>query len=295
VRASHALAAPLPFVLYSDSYDHRGYVRGIAKSGFSGLLWAPELRDANSIEDLYRRVETIVFSAQTMVNCWSMKNPPWLQINTDKSNRDELMPERDEVTAAVRRLFELRMSLVPYLYSAFAGYQASGRPPFRAVVMDYPHDTNTWQLDDEYLVGSSLLVAPIFAGQKSRAVYLPEGEWFDFWTGERLPGGRKMDVTKPLDQIPVDVKSGSILPLALPVECVRPETCFDLTVRVYGSNPAALALYEDDGSSYDYEKGMQNKITLSWTPEKGGQAEKSGKYTGPPRYKVEAWKALDGR
>ena len=295
VRASHALAAPLPFVLYSDSYDHRAYVRGIAKSGFSGLLWAPELRDARSIEDLYRRVETIVFSAQTLVNCWYMKNPPWLQINTDKSNRGELMPERAEVTAVVRRLFELRMSLIPYLYSAFAEYQANGTAPFRAVVMDYPHDTNTWQLDDEYLVGPSLLVAPIFADQKSRAVYLPEGEWFDFWTGERLPGGRKMDVTKPVDQIPVYVKSGTLLPLAKPVECVKPGTCFDLTVRVYGSHPAALPLYEDDGVSYDYEKGMQNKIILSWSPEKGGQIEKSGNYPGPDRYKVEAWKPLDGR
>ncbi len=295
VRASQALAAPLPFVVYSDSYDHRSYVRGVAKSGFGGLLWTPELRDASSIEDLYRRVETIVFSAQTLVNCWYMKNPPWLQINRDKSNHDELMAERSEVTARVRRLFDLRMSLIPYLYSAFGDYHYKGVPPFRALVMDYPNDTNTWQLDDEYLVGSSLLVAPIFAGQNLRTVYLPEGEWFDFWTGERRSGGQKFEVTKPVDQISVYVKSGSLLPLADPVERVKPDTCFALTVRAYGSKPSAFTLYEDDGISFDYDKGIQNRVVLHWSPDEGGKVEKSGNYSGAPRYKVTAWQALDGK
>ena len=234
-------------------------------------------------------METIVFSAQTLVNCWYMKNPPWLQTNTDKSNRGELMPERAEVTAGVRRLFELRMSLIPYLYSAFAEYHFSGTPPFRAVVMDFPQDANTWQLDDEYLAGPSLLVAPIFAGQTSRAVYLPAGEWFDFWTGERLEGGRKLDVSKPMDQIPVYVKGNSLLALAKPVQCVKPEECFELTVRAYGSNPLPFTLYEDDGSSYDYERGIQNRITLSWTPGDGGKLEKRGNYSGPARYRVASW------
>ncbi len=295
VRASHAMAAPLPFVLYSDTYDHRAYVRGIAKSGFGGLLWTPELRDASSIEDLYRRVETIVFSAQTLVNCWYMKNPPWLQINTEKSNRDELMAEREEVTAGVRRLLELRMSLIPYLYSAFAEYHLTGTPPFRAVVMDYPLDTNTWQLDDEYLVGPSLLVAPIFSGQKSRTVYLPEGEWFDFWTGACVRGGHEIEVTLPLDQIPVYVKSGSLLPLAKPVECVKPDTCFELTVRAYGAKPADFTLYEDDGISCDYEQGVQNRLTLKWTSGEGGKMVKIGSYAGTARYKITEWKQMDAK
>lgn len=288
VRASHALAAPLPYVIYSDTYDHRCYVRGMAKSGFAGVLWTPELRDANSAEDLYRRVETIVFSAQTLVNCWYMKNPPWLQMNRDKSNHDELMAEREEVTAGVKRLFELRMSLIPYLYSAFADYRFTGTPPFRAVVMDFPQDTETWKLDDEYMVGPSLLVAPIFSGKKSRSVYLPKGEWFDFWTGERLSGGAKLEVTKPLDQIPVYVKSGSLLPMAKPVECVKPDTRFEVALRVYGEKSSAFTLYEDDGVSYDYDKGAQKRITLTWNPANGGKLEKSesGNYSGAPRYRI---------
>lgn len=290
VRVSHALAAPLPFVIYSDSYDHRNYVRGIAKSGFGGLLWAPELRDADSVEELYRRVETLVFSAQTLVNCWYMKNPPWFQINRDKSNRDEAMPEQESVTAGVRQLFELRMSLLPYFYSAFAQYHAQGIPPFRAVVADYPDDSNTWKLDDEYMAGPSLLVAPLFAGEKSRSVYLPKGEWFDFWTGEKIEGGRRIDAAKPLEQIPVYVKNNTLLPMAKPLECVLPESCFDITVRVYGSKPDAFTLFEDDGVTFDFENGAQNRIKLTWSPEKNGETAKTGQYKGPARYKISEWK-----
>ncbi len=295
VRASHALAAPLPFVIYSDTYEHADYVRGVAKSGFGGLLWTPEVRDASSVEDLYRRVESVVFSAQTLINCWYMKNPPWVQMNKEKSNRDEPMAEHEQVTAGVRKLFELRMSLIPYLYSAFGEYHFKGTPPFRAVVMDYPNDPNTWNLDDQYMVGPSLLVAPMFAGKPTRPVYLPEGTWYDFWTGERLAGGRKIEVSKPVDQIPVYVKAGSLLPLATPVESVRPDTTFALTVRVYGEQPAGFALYEDDGVTYDFENGAQNRIDLTWTAEKGGQLQKSGQYNGPARYKIEAWQIIDAK
>jgi len=290
VRASFALAAPLPFVIYSDSYNHRNYVRAIAKSGFSGLLWTPELRDANSIEDLFRRTETLVFSSQTLVNCWYMKNPPWMQINKDKSNRDELMDNHAEVTAGIRKLFELRTSLIPYLYSAFAQYHYNGIPPFRAVVMDYPQDTNTWKLDDEYLVGPSLLVAPLFEGEKKRIVYLPTGDWYDFWTGEKFAGGRKLEISKPVDQIPVFVKGNTLLPMATPVEYVKPDTCFQICVRVYGSNPQPFVLFEDDGTTWNFEKGAQNQIQLSWTTEKGGQTTQQGGYSGQGRFKVEEWK-----
>jgi len=67
-----------------------------------------------------------------------------------------------------------------------------------------------------------------------------------------------------------------------------------LTVRAYGAKPAPFTLYEDDGISYDYERGMQNRITLSWTPGEGGKMERRGDYSGPDRYQVKAWKAQDG-
>ena len=72
-------------MLYSDAYDHRCYVRGLANQGFNGLLWDPELRDAKSVEDLYRRLETALFSADTVIDSWFIKNPPWHQVDREKT------------------------------------------------------------------------------------------------------------------------------------------------------------------------------------------------------------------
>jgi alpha-D-xyloside xylohydrolase len=74
---------------------------------------------------------------------------------------------------------------MPGLYAAFVRYHLEGIPPVRAVVMDYPEAPNAWTLDDQYILGEDLLVAPLFARQAERQVYLPHGEWFDFWTGEK--------------------------------------------------------------------------------------------------------------
>jgi len=291
-RNSYALAASLPYVIYSDSYDDRCYVRGMANQGFSGLLWVPEVRDTQTIEELYRRVEVVIFSPQALINPWYMMLPPWLQIEKDASNRRELMPNHEEVTAVIRKLFELRMSLVPYYYTAFNEYRLHGTPPIRALVMDWPDDPATYQVDDQFMVGDSLIVAPIFAGQTQRLVYLPKEDWYDFWTGEKLAGARTISVTKPMDQIPMYIKNNTLLPLAKPVEHISSSTCFELTVKAYGSNPAPFTLFEDDGETYDYEKGLQNRIILKYTAADGSQT-RTGSYKGPERYKIIKWDSVN--
>ena len=127
VRASGALAAPLPFGLYSDAYDHRDYVRAIATSGFGGMLWCPEVRDMESLEELYRRLQTSVFSAVTQVDCWYLKNPVWKQINKELNNSGKFMDQWEQAEAACRKLLQMRMRLLPYLYSAYAEYHATRR------------------------------------------------------------------------------------------------------------------------------------------------------------------------
>jgi alpha-D-xyloside xylohydrolase len=288
VRDSQALAAPLPYGIYSDSYDHPCYVRGMVNQGFSGLLWVPEVRDASSLEDLYRRIETVIFSPQALINTWYMKLPPWLQINRDKSNAGEIMPEHVAATTVIKGLFNLRMSLVPYLYSAFNNYHLTGTPPMRALVMEYPSDPKTYDVDDEFLFGPSMLVAPLFAGQEKRTVYLPAGKWHDFWTDEEFAGGKNIEVSKPLDQIPLFVKDNSLLPLAVPVQHITKDTVFDLTVRGYGEKPAPFVLFEDDGESNDYLAGRQSQVILTWSGT-NGHLERSGGYSGPARYQVSQW------
>ena len=289
VRNSHGMASSLPYVVYSDSYDHHCYVRGLVNEGFSGLLWTPEVRDAGSIEDLYRRIETVIFSPDALINAWFIKNLPWDQVNREKNNRDEIMPERQTVTDSVRRLLQLRMSFIPYLYTAFNEYHSTGKPPVRAMVLDWPGDPAVRQIDDQFLFGDSVLVAPMFAGQSQRPVYLPAGDWCDFWTHVKYSGGTTITATNGVEQIPLFVKSGTLLPLAAPVEFVKPDTCFDITVNIVGDKPVDFTLYEDDGTTTSYNTGAQNQLRLHAD---GGNrsAVRNGDYNGPQRFKIIGWK-----
>lgn len=291
VRASHALAAPEPFVLYSDAYEHRQFVRGILTSGFCGLLWQPELRTASSLEDMYRRIETAIFSPQTVIDAWFMPHPTWHQIDEARNKANELLPNKEEVQEKVKELLSLRTALVPYLYSAFTDYQQKGIPPFRALVTDYPQDKKTWNIDDEYMAGESLLVAPIFGTDTKRRVYLPEGDWYCFWTNAKYTGSQEIDVEMPPERIPLFVKAGSLLPLAKPVEYITSETVFEITVNAYGSPCRPFTLWEDDGTSCDYQTGKRNQVVLSWTAESGGKSDRSGNFPGE-RYQVNEWKAF---
>ena len=232
VRNSGACAAPYPFVLYSDLYDHKDFLMGVVNSGFSGLLWSPEIRHTTSKKDLMRRAQTVVFSVQALINCWYMPKTPW----------QDYEGAEDEI----RELFRVRMSLIPYLYSAFYRYYTQGVAPVRALVSDYSHDPETLKINDEYFFGDSLLVAPMTAAEDSRKVYLPAGKWYDFWTDEVYEGGWHEIST---DKIPVFVKDNTLLPLATPVEYITKDTQFEITLKSYGQGGTA-ELIEDDGDTY---------------------------------------------
>jgi alpha-D-xyloside xylohydrolase len=212
VRSSGALAAPYPFVLYSDLYDHRQFIRALINAGFSGLLWCPEVRDAASEEDLIGRLQSVVFSPLAMVNAWYIRNPPWKQIEREQNNAGHFSDGWEHLQERCKEIISWRMQLLPYLHAAFAVYQRDGMPPFRALLMDYPDDTALANVDDEYLMGDRLLIAPLFAGEADRHVALPKGEWHDLWTGTPVSGGRKFTVFRDARNIPVFVKSGSVLP-----------------------------------------------------------------------------------
>ncbi len=174
VRSAWALCSSYPFVLYSDLYDHKDFIRGCVNAGFSGILWTPELRDAKSEKDLLRRLATTVFSVQCLINAWYCEKAPWLEFGCEDK---------------VRELLKIRVSLVPELKKAFDKYKETGVPPVRALVMDYTDDKNTYNLDDEYMFCDKYVVAPITEEQDERTVYLPEGKWRNFWTGEVVDGG----------------------------------------------------------------------------------------------------------
>jgi alpha-D-xyloside xylohydrolase len=259
VRSSGALAAPYPFVLYSDLYDHRQFIRALVNSGFSGLLWCPEVRDAQSEEELLRRLQSVVFSPLAMVNAWYIQNPPWKQIDRKLNNANQLADGWQQLEARCREIIGWRMMLVPYLRAAFARYAADGTPPFRALVLDSPADASLSQIDDQFMVGDRIMVAPLFAGEPSRKVIIPAGAWHDFWTGAPITGPATLTIPSSYERIPVYVKSGSVLPLAAVTSSTADSAARTLTVRIFG-----------DGSLPFIIPGANHpELTLSWQNNKG--------------------------
>ncbi|MCI9338733.1 MAG: glycoside hydrolase [Lachnospiraceae bacterium] len=291
VRSGGALAAPLPFVLYSDLYQHRQFIRGVVTAGFSGLLWAPEVRDCKNGVDLLRRMETILFSAHAIYNCWQIPNPPWKQVDIEKNLAGEFMEDADYYTDVCRRWHRVRMSLLPYLYSAFVKYQREGIPPVRALVFDYQEDLAVRNVDDEYIFGDDLLVAPMtLEDGKERRVYLPRGKWHDFWGDAVYEGGREHVIFADYDKIPVFVRENCILPLAEPVEAVGSDTVFTIHPKVYGSGGDGCVLYEDDFETFAYEQGAQNTVRIFRNA--AGQIELHREGTQPQRYVVAAEESM---
>jgi alpha-D-xyloside xylohydrolase len=287
IRSLNGFASSYPVSLYSDTYVHKEYIRMISNAGFSGLLWSPEVRESASITELCRRSQTAILSSQTVFNSWYLKSPPWLQFDRNKNNRGELLPNAKEAEAYIRTLLNFRMSFIPYLYTAFAKYNREGVPPFRALVVDYPEDKATYNVWDEYMIGDNVLAAPISDSTSSRKVYLPKGNWYDFNTNKLYEGGQTYTVTTGLEQIPIFIKEGTILPMAKPVEFISPNTIFEVTCYVYGKNPNTAELFEDDGTTFNFEKDSFNILNLDWQKGKG-KISRQGSFK-PKVYNIKDW------
>jgi alpha-D-xyloside xylohydrolase len=291
IRSLNAFSSSFPAALYSDTYDQKEYIRLIGAAGFSGLLWSPEVRESSSENELIRRVQMAVLSAQCLFNSWYLKNPPWLQYDRAKNNADEFLPNATELEGHIRKLLDFRMSLIPYLYNAYAQYKLKGIPPFRSLITDYPDDPKVFNLYDEYMIGNDLLAAPLLGGTNSRNIYLPTGNWYDLNTHKKYAGGQSYTVSFDLDQLPVFVKENSILPLANPVEYVTDNTKFAVTCYVFGKEGTAT-LFADDGVTFNYEKSICNILTLNYKDGKG-KVKTAGQYRKDP-YDIIAWKEISG-
>lgn len=264
VRANYSYAAPMPYILYSDLYDHEAFVRGMCNAGFSGLLWSPEVRQCASKEEFIRRLQTVVFSPLSLVNAWMIPEAPWKQPDIEK-NKKGIMLGNFELEERTRELLELRNQMIPYLYTTFYQYWKNGTPPFRALCMEFCSDIACRDIDDCYMMGDALLVAPVIVKRNGkiplgRDVYLPEGEWFDFWTDKRYEGGRKYYIET--ERIPVFVRGNEILAMAEEKESPHKNSRFSLNIKAYGKNPQPLYLIEDDGESMDFKNGNIKCLAL---------------------------------
>lgn len=258
IRASNCGSSAYPYVIYSDCYKFDEYLTGLINSSFIGQLWVPEVRSADTSDEWVRRFQLVCFSPIAMLDAWFTGLKPW---------------SFEDVKDIIRDLLLMRKMLLPYLYSAFARYSFEGIPPFRALSLDYDStDVFTIQqnslnetenpypkqmsegVKNQFIFGDSIMVAPMAPGQKTRSIILPGGDWFDFYTGEKIKDNYLENFKCPLNRIPLFVKDGGIIPLIIHE---------GLDIRYYGSNPGEFLLYDDNGIDYNNENGEYNLCKIS--------------------------------
>ena len=186
----------------------------------------------------------------------------------------------------IRKYLKLRYRFLPYLYTALEEAHRAGTPIFRPLLLNYQNDANTLDIDDEFMVGSDLLVAPILApGLTSRLVYLPEGTWYDYWTGRQVKGGSMVHAEAPLETVPLYVRGGAILPMGPEMNYVGEKPTDPLTFDIYpdADGKAQASLYEDDGVSPAYRNGVERRTTVVYQASRIELSAPAGAYQPGPR------------
>jgi alpha-glucosidase (family GH31 glycosyl hydrolase) len=164
-----------------------------------------------------------------------------------------------------KQYLELRYRLLPYLYSAVRECHDTGLPIMRALWLHYPDDPQAIARGDEYLWGRDMLVAPVVEqGATSRRVYLPPGGWYDFWTEERVMGGREIDRPVDLGTMPLYVRAGAIIPMSPVRQYADEAIAGPLELVAYPGADGRSSLYEDDGRSFAYRAKDWMWIETTW-------------------------------
>jgi len=175
----------------------------------------------------------------------------------------------EDILDITRQYIQLRYTLLPYLYAVFHEASATGLPIARSLAIDYTRDPQIYdpRFQDEFLCGPSLLVMPQVSTANFNRIYLPAGLWYDAYTGQPVKGGKDTIVELTPQRLPVYVKSGSILPRESPIMNTAQQPADTLDVHCYaGAQPSTFVYYEDDGVSYDYEKGGYYQRTIRIEP-----------------------------
>ena len=215
---------------------------------------------------------------------------PMMRSHGESSRREiwEFGKPGEPVYEAIRKAIEMRYTLLPYIYSTSWQVSANDDSFMRALVMDFASDRKVWGINDEYMFGRSLLVAPVteplytrceeqkwseefpdWTEKRSMEVYLPAGAlWYDLRDGRSYKGGSTVSVDASLDSCPVFAKAGSIIPFGPEVQYSSEKPWDNLEIHVFKGADGTFTLYEDEGDSYNYEKGAYSTITFTL---KGGR------------------------
>src|SRR5215510_3017755 len=170
-----------------------------------------------------------------------------------------------EVEPICRKYLELRYRMMPYLQTVVRECHDTGMPIMRALWLHYPDDATAVARGDQYLWGRDIMVAPVTEkGATMRSLYLPRGQWYDFWTEEKVEGGREISRNVDLATMPLYVRSGSIIPLGPVKQFTAEKVDGALTLAIYPGADGSFTLYEDDGQTFDYQRGELMRIRMNW-------------------------------
>jgi len=209
--------------------------------------------DAAYAERLVRWFEFSTFSPLQRIHGFQSETEPWRYGN--------------QVEKEISSYIDLRMQLLPYIYSQAAAITFHDGTLLRPLMMDFGHDQKAMEQKYEYMFGPAFLVAPVVeAGAKTWPVYAPtsKGGWYDFWTGRSIAPGTNSVMEAPVDRIPVLVRAGSIVPLGAVTQYTTQEPPTKLEIRVYPGADGDFTLYEDEGTNYHYEQGAHSEIHFHW-------------------------------
>ena len=205
----------------------------------------------------------------------------------------------EPVYDAIEKQIRLRYRLIPYLYSMAWQVTSNNDSYMRPLFADFKADKKVWDMTDEFMFGHSILAAPIvnpqyteerivrtdamtgwnrqnvsdsspagaidFTTSKTATKYLPKGaQWYDFWTNKAYKGGQDVTFETTLDRVPMFVRAGSILPLGPEMQYVGEKAWDDLEIHIYPGANGTFTLYEDEGDTYNYEKGQFTEILFTW-------------------------------
>lgn len=224
---------------------------GLAGIPFTGYDIGGFVGDANN--KLFARWISIgtfspFFRGHSMIN--SRDSEPWAY--------------GEEVEQISRNYIKFRYLLLPYIYSLFHEAATTGMPVQRSLAIDYTHDPKIYEglYENQYLFGPCFLVAPVESSRDFVKVYFPEGEWFSLYDGKKYLGNNEVIIECPIQRLPVFVKGGSMVPMK-PVKQNTKEHSDVLLLHVYvGSHNNSFVFYEDDGSTFEYQKGAYSKRKL---------------------------------
>jgi len=175
-----------------------------------------------------------------------------------------IAPENHPAYQTMLYYDKLRYRLLPYIYSIAGAVYHNNGTLMRGLVMDFPNDTLTSNLNDQYMFGSSLLVNPVYQyKQRTRQVYLPKGVgWYDIYKGQYFDGGKEINANAPYERMPVFVKEGSIIPFGPELQYTSEKPADTISLFVYTGRNSSFDLYEDEGTNYNYEKGSFSTMKM---------------------------------